>query len=226
LIEQTNYPVITIDGPSGSGKGTLARRIAKALNFNLLDSGALYRAVVVTAFKENISLTDKIRLSILIDNLNIVFENNGVESEKILLNGQDITLDVRHESTGLNASIVAEIPEVRKSLLNLQRSFLKAPGLIADGRDMGTHVFPSAPMKIFLTANHEVRAERRYKQLKEKGMNVNLAAVSKELKSRDQRDSDRLVAPLKAAEDAKTLDTSNLSIDNATNKVLKWFVKK
>jgi len=123
-MEHPNYPVITIDGPSSSGKGTIARRVAKALNFNLLDSGALYRAVVVAAFNEKVSLTDKIRLSILIDDLNIIFDNNDDETEKILLNGQDITRAIRHESTGLNASIVAEIPEVRVSLLNRQRSFL------------------------------------------------------------------------------------------------------
>ena len=225
MTKQINPPVIAIDGPSSSGKGTIARNIAESLGFHLLDSGALYRSIVIAAHKKNILYSDHAQLSLIAKDLNIKFDNNIDESEKILLNGNDITLQVRDENTGLKASKIAKIPEVRKSLLGLQRSFLKPPGLVADGRDMGTHVFPLASIKIFLTANIDERVKRRYKQLKDKGMNVNLAAVSQELKSRDRRDSERSVAPLVAAKDAKVLDTSDLSIDDATKIILKWFTE-
>ena len=226
MTKQLNIPVIAIDGPSGSGKGTIARNIAKSLGFHLLDSGALYRSLVIAADKKNISYTDHAQLSLITNDLNIKFNSKIDESEKILLDGNDITFQVRNETTGLKASKIAEIPEVRKSLLGLQRSFLKPPGLVADGRDMGSHVFPTAVIKVFLTAKIEERTKRRYKQLKDKGMNVNLAAVSQEIKSRDRRDSERSVAPLVAAKDAKILDTSDLSIDDVTKMILKWFLNK
>lgn len=223
MIKSPNLPVIAIDGPSGSGKGTISRYVAKSLGFHLLDSGALYRSIVIAADRKNISYSDHDQLSLIANDLKISFKSNADKSEKILLNGNNITHLVRDESTGLKASKIAEIPRVRQSLLNYQRSFLKAPGLVADGRDMGTHVFPSARTKIFLTANIDERTKRRYKQLKDKGMNVNLAAVSKEIKSRDRRDSERSVAPLVVAKDAKIIDTSDLSIDDATKIILKWF---
>ena len=226
MTKKLNIPVIAIDGPSGSGKGTIARNIAKSLGFHLLDSGALYRSLVIAADKKNISYNDHAQLSLITNDLNIKFNSNIDESEKILLDGNDITFQVRNEATGLKASKIAEIPEVRKSLLGLQRSFLKPPGLVADGRDMGSHVFPSAVIKVFLTAKIDERTKRRYKQLKDKGMNVNLAAVSQEIKSRDRRDSERSVAPLAAAKGAKILDTSDLSIDDATKMILKWFLNK
>ncbi len=223
MIKPPILPVIAIDGPSGSGKGTISRNVAKSLGFHLLDSGALYRSIVIAADRKNISYSDPDQLSLIANDLKIAFKSNADKSEKILLNGNDITHLVRDECTGLKASKIAEIPKVRQSLLSFQRSFLKAPGLVADGRDMGTHVFPSARIKIFLTANINERTKRRYKQLKDKGMNVNLAAVSKEIKSRDRRDSERSVAPLVVAKDAKILDTSDLSIDDATKIILKWF---
>ncbi len=226
MTKKLNIPVIAIDGPSGSGKGTIARNIAKSLGFHLLDSGALYRSLVIAADKKNISYNDHAQLSLITNDLNIKFNSNIDESEKILLDGNDITFQVRNEATGLKASKIAEIPEVRKSLLGLQRSFLKPPGLVADGRDMGSHVFPSAVIKVFLTAKIDERTKRRYKQLKDKGMNVNLAAVSQEIKSRDRRDSERSVAPLAAAKGAKILDTSDLSIDDVTKMILKWFLNK
>ena len=226
MTKQLNIPVIAIDGPSGSGKGTIARNIAKSLGFHLLDSGALYRSLVIVADKKNISYSDHKKLSLIANDLKIKFNSKIDEYEKILLDGNDITLQVRNETTGLKASKIAEIPEVRKSLLGLQRSFLKPPGLVADGRDMGSHVFPSAVIKVFLTAKIDERTKRRYKQLKDKGMNVNLAAVSQEIKSRDRRDSERSVAPLVAAKGAKILDTSDLSIDDVTKMILKWFLNK
>lgn len=226
MTKKLCIPVIAIDGPSGSGKGTIARNIAKSLGFHLLDSGALYRSLVIVADKKNISYSDHEQLSLIANDLKINFNSNMDEYEKILLDGNDITLQVRNETTGLKASKIAEIPEVRKSLLGLQRSFLKPPGLVADGRDMGSHVFPSAVIKVFLTAKIDERTIRRYKQLKDKGMNVNLAAVSQEIKSRDRRDSERSVAPLVAAKGAKILDTSDLSIDDVTKIILKWYLNR
>lgn len=217
-----DIPVIAIDGPSGSGKGTIARRVADALGFHLLDSGALYRLTALAAEKAGLALDDAEAVAKVAAELDVVFESNPDGSECILLGGVDITHDVRRESTGAGASVVAAIPEVREALLARQRAFRRAPGLVADGRDMGTFVFTSAALKIFLTASAEERAKRRHKQLKDKGMNVSLAALSRDIEDRDRRDSERSVAPLRPADDARLLDSSGLSIEAVTNTVLDW----
>ena len=218
----TLIPVIAIDGPSGSGKGTIARRVAEALHYHLLDSGALYRLTAISAGKQGVSLDDSDAVAAIAGDLDVRFDSNEDGSERIRLDGEDVTLSVRKESTGAGASIVAAMPAVRESLLARQRAFQQAPGLVADGRDMGSHVFPSASVKIFLTASAEERARRRHKQLKDKGMDVSLAALSRDIEDRDRRDSERSVAPLKPAKDARILDSSGLSIEAVTNTVLEW----
>ncbi|MCH9004933.1 MAG: (d)CMP kinase [Proteobacteria bacterium] len=215
-------PVIAIDGPSGSGKGTIARRVAEALGYHLLDSGALYRLTAIAAKNNGVSLDDETRLAKLAADLDIRFDSNDEGSERIWLAGEDVTLEVRKESTGTGASAVAAIPKVREALLVRQRAFEKAPGLVADGRDMGTHVFTSAALKIFLTASAEERARRRHKQLNDKGIDVSLAALSRDIEDRDRRDSERSVAPLKPAKDARILDSSGKSIEAVTQTVLDW----
>ena len=215
-------PVIAIDGPSGSGKGTIARRVADALGFHLLDSGALYRLTAMAAENRGIELDDAEAVAEIARSLDIRFDSNEDGSERIWLAGKDVSGDVRKESTGAGASIVAAIPAVREALLERQRAFRKPPGLVADGRDMGTHVFTCAVLKIFLTASAEERAKRRYKQLKGKGMDVSLAALSRDIEDRDRRDSERSVAPLKPAPDARILDSSGLSIEAVTETVLEW----
>jgi cytidylate kinase len=215
-------PVIAIDGPSGSGKGTIARRVAEALGFHLLDSGALYRLTAISASKEGVELTDAQAVARIARRLNVRFDSFDDGSERIWLDDEDVTREVRKESTGAGASTVAAIAAVREALLERQRAFERAPGLVADGRDMGTHVFPSALVKIFLTASAEERARRRHKQLKDKGMDVSLAALSRDIEDRDRRDSERSVAPLKPAKDARILDSSGKSIETVTQTVLDW----
>jgi cytidylate kinase len=214
--------VIAIDGPSGSGKGTIARRVAEALDYHLLDSGALYRLTAISAGIKGVSLDDPERLATVARDLEVKFESYEDGSERICLGENDVTTLVRMESTGAGASAVAAIPEVRSALLERQRAFQMPPGLVADGRDMGTHVFRDAQLKIFLTASAEERARRRHKQLKDKGMDVSLAALSRDIEDRDRRDSERSVAPLRPAEDARILDSSGLSIEAVTNTVLDW----
>ncbi len=214
--------VIAIDGPSGSGKGTIARRVADALGFNLLDSGALYRLTAIEAQNRGIQLDDAEAVAEIAGSLDVLFDSNDDGSERILLSGKDVTDDVRRESTGAGASTVAAIPAVRQALLERQRAFQRAPGLVADGRDMGTCVFTGAALKIFLTATATERAKRRHKQLKDKGMGVSLAALSRDIEDRDRRDSERSVAPLKPASDARILDSSGLSIEAVTKTVLEW----
>lgn len=211
----SHIPVIAIDGPSASGKGTVAQRVAEQLGYHYLDSGALYRLVALAAKNVNISWQNAKALATLITELDIRFE-----AEKILLNGRDVSDAVRSEEMGKGASEVAVHPEVRTALMDLQHSFRKMPGLVADGRDMATVVFPDAATKIYLTASAEVRAERRYKQLIEKGKHANLQDILQDLQQRDARDSQRSTAPLQQCQDAKLLETSQMSIEEAVRFVL------
>lgn len=215
-------PVLTIDGPSGSGKGTIARRVAQNLGWHLLDSGALYRLVAVDAGNKGISFDDADALAQLAADLDVRFSSSAGGKEQIFLSGTDVTDAVRSETAGTGASTVAVIPAVREALLGRQRAFRMAPGLVADGRDMGTQVFKDATLKVFLTASPDERAKRRHKQLKDKGIDVNLAAVSRDIADRDKRDSERSVAPLRPAEDARILDSSGKPIDAVTQTVLDW----
>ena len=218
----SNIPVITIDGPSGSGKGTIARRVASALGWRLLDSGALYRLVGLAARRRGIPLDDPGQLAGVATGLDVWFASAADGSERIELEGVDVTRNVRSEEAGADASRVAALQPVRDALLVRQRAFREAPGLVADGRDMGTQVFPEAPLKVFLTASAEERARRRHKQLKDKGIDVSLAALSRDIGDRDRRDSERAVAPLRPAADARMLDSSGLSIETVTERVLDW----
>ncbi len=214
--------VIAIDGPSGSGKGTIARRVAAALGYHLLDSGALYRLTAYAASQRGIALDDTENLPEIARNLQVEFGSDTQGNERILLDGEDVTFNIRTEDAGTGASQVAGQAPVREALLELQRSFRKAPGLVADGRDMGTHVFVDAELKIFLTASAEERARRRHKQLMDNGIDVSLAALSRDIEDRDRRDTERSVAPLRPAEDARLLDSSGQSIEAVTNTVLDW----
>ena len=214
-------PVVTIDGPSGSGKGTVSRAAAKSLGWALLDSGALYRLVALAGRRTGIDLNDAGGLARLARNLDIRFDSTAAGEEIVYLSGQDVTRDIRSESAGSDASRVAALPPVREALLDRQRCFAVGPGLVADGRDMGTVVFPNASVKIFLTASAEERAGRRYKQLKEKGVAATLAALSKEIAERDQRDITRPVSPLVASADAVLLDTTGMPVDAVVERVLR-----
>ena len=215
-------PVIAIDGPSGSGKGTIARRVAGALGYHLLDSGALYRLVALSAQKSGVSLENGAKLAHLAFELDVRFDSNEDGEERIWLGDEDVTGEIRTEEAGAGASAVAQIPAVREALFERQRAFQQPPGLVADGRDMGTQVFPDAVLKVFLTASAEERARRRHKQLKDKGLDVSLAALSRDIEDRDKRDSERSVAPLRPAEDARILDSSGQSIEAVTKTVLDW----
>jgi cytidylate kinase len=213
----TAVPVIAIDGPSASGKGTIAQGVARALGYHYLDSGALYRLVALAAMKEATSLDDEATLARRAGNLNVSFDGG-----EILLFGQRVTDAIRSEDCGRGASRVAALPAVRSALLARQRAFREAPGLVADGRDMGTVVFPDAVLKVFLTASAEARAERRHKQLKEKGIDASICTLLQELRERDERDSARSTAPLRQATDARELDSTGLGIDEVVRQVLEW----
>ncbi|HSF47433.1 MAG TPA: (d)CMP kinase [Burkholderiales bacterium] len=210
-----NVPVIAIDGPSASGKGTIAARVAQQLKFHYLDSGALYRLVALAAKRRGIPSDAEARLAAMAEDLKVDFRG-----EAVWLDHEDVTQEIRSEEIAAGASIMAALPQVRRELLELQRAFRKPPGLVAEGRDMGTIVFPDAVLKIFLTASAQERAERRYKQLREKGMHANLNALLQDIVQRDARDSERTVAPLKKAADAELLDTTARSIDEAVAEVL------
>lgn len=209
-----SVPVIAIDGPSASGKGTIAKRVAAALGFHYLESGALYRLVALIALRQG--LKDEAGIAKAAEAMDVVFV-----ADEILLEDQDVSSQIRHETVGNHASEIARMPTVRTALLRRQRAFREPPGLVADGRDMATIVFPDAALKIFLTASPEVRAQRRYKQLIEKGIAANLAALSRDLAERDKRDRDRAVAPLKPAPDSQVLDSSALSVEEVAEQVLK-----
>lgn len=217
----TSSPVvITIDGPSGSGKGTLSQMLARHLGYHLLDSGALYRLVALAAIREGINLLDEGRVSLVATRLNVVFNLDNDSSAQILLDGAEVTQLIRQESVGMGASQVAAYPEVRAALLERQRKFALPPGLIADGRDMGTTVFPDAQIKLFLTASAEARAERRYKQLGAKGVTVDMSALVRDIKERDERDSNRTVSPLRPAEDAIIIDSTAMTIEEVFARML------
>ena len=208
-------PVIAIDGPSGSGKGTVAQQVADALGFHILDSGALYRLVGHSVQQAGIGFEQPQQAAKIAAEMEVVFDHG-----RVLLNGEDVSLAIRSETAGNNASKVAAMPAVRAALLDWQRDAAKAPGLVADGRDMGTTVFPDAPLKVFLTASAEERAERRYKQLKEKGIPANLSELAAEIRERDERDQNRSSSPLIPATDALMIDSTDLDIDQVVEKVL------
>ena len=211
-------PVIAIDGPSASGKGTVAARVAEALDFHYLDSGALYRLAALAAREAGVDAEDEEGLARVAGSMDVEFRGG-----KAWLTGRDVTEELRSEPVGVAASRVAARPAVRNALLDRQRGLRRPPGLVADGRDMGSIVFPDAPLKVFLTADLAARARRRYKQLKEKGMYAKMADVVEELRQRDQRDSTRPVAPLKHYPDAIFLDTTGISADEAVAKILGWW---
>ncbi|AEA67750.1 MULTISPECIES: (d)CMP kinase [Pseudomonas] len=214
-------PVITIDGPSGSGKGTVAGILARQLGWNLLDSGALYRLLAFAAANHGVDLTNEELLKALAAHLDVQFiaAADG-QLQRIILEGDEVSDVIRTESVGAGASQVAALPAVREALLQRQRAFQEPPGLVADGRDMGTVVFPDAPLKIFLTASAEERARRRYLQLKGKGEDVSLSSLLDEIRARDERDTQRAVAPLKPAADAIQLDSTELSIDQVLQRIM------
>ena len=213
-----SFPVIAIDGPTASGKGTVASLVAEKLGFHYLDSGALYRLVALASEKQGIDVKNGSELGLFVPKLLISFKN-----EQIFLNGEDVTDAIRTESIGLRASALAVHTEVRSALVGLQRSFRQSPGLVADGRDMASVIFPDAVLKVFLTASAAARAERRYKQLIAKGISAKLKDLLQDLQERDARDSSRGAAPLLVADGAKVLETSNLSIDQAVKTVLDWY---
>lgn len=214
-------PVLTIDGPSGSGKGTIARAVAERLGWHLLDSGALYRAVGYAATRADLDLNDAAALTGCAERVDIAFRDpkDGGET-RVLVNGRDVTDELRTETAGAAASAIAAIPTVRKALVARQLAFRRPPGLVADGRDMGTVIFPDAAHKVFLTASAGERAQRRYKQLKEKGLDVTLSSLLHEIEARDARDATRAVSPLKPAADAVLVDTTGMPIPDVVKRVL------
>jgi cytidylate kinase len=216
-----SIPVIAIDGPTASGKGTVAARVASALGFHYLDSGALYRLVALSALEQGIPADNGDGLSALASKMWPRFAGGRIE-----LDGRDVTDAIRTEEVSRMASRVAVHPAVRTALSSLQFAFRRAPGLVADGRDMGTVVFPSARLKVFLTASVEARAERRYKQLIEKGLPANIRDLLEDLRTRDERDAHRATAPLRPSEDACQLDSSNLAIDEVVDRILRWYREK
>jgi cytidylate kinase len=208
-------PVITVDGPSGAGKGTVAKLLAEQLQFKILDSGALYRLTGLLVNRAGNGFDNEAQAAELASSMQVEFTADGV-----VLNGEDVSLAIRTESAGNDASKVAAMPAVRAALLDWQKAFAKMPGLIADGRDMGTTVFPQAPLKIFLTASAEERAQRRHKQLNEKGISSNIAALAAEIAERDERDRTRATSPLVPADDAIVIDSTSLSIDEVVQQIL------
>jgi len=217
-LNASAIPVITIDGPTASGKGTVACRVARVLGWHVLDSGALYRLTALACLNRGIGVHQVGEIADAAANLDVVFTG-----EEIMMHGQDVTAAIRQEAVGELASRVAALEPVRTALLGRQREFRHAPGLVADGRDMGTVVFPDAQLKVFLIASARARAERRYKQLIEKGFSANIDEISRDLEARDARDSQRLHAPLAPAQDALQLDSSTLDVDQTVNQVLDWY---
>ena len=219
----SKVPVITIDGPTASGKGTVAHRVADVLGFHYLDSGALYRLTALTALRKQIALDDEHAVAKAAEHLSCRFDG-----DQILLANENVSAAIRAEAVGNAASKIAALPALRQALYGLQLGFRRSPGLVADGRDMGTVLFPHASLKVFLTASSQARAERRYKQLIDKGFSANINDLLVDLNERDARDEQRTVAPLKVAEDALLLDTSDIDADAAVKQILVWYaaVKK
>jgi cytidylate kinase len=220
-MPNSNVPVITIDGPTASGKGTVASRIADRLGFHLLDSGALYRLTALQALRGALPLSDEAGIAKLAQQLPARFRD-----DVIYLADEDVSHAIRAEEVGNMASKIAALPSVRQALFDLQLGFRQAPGLVADGRDMGTVIFPTAKLKVFLTASAEARAQRRYKQLIDKGFSANMNDLLADLRARDERDTHRAVAPLVAAADAHILDTSAMGVDQAVEQILTWYAQK
>lgn len=222
-MQTHSIPVITIDGPTASGKGTVANRVAQQLHFHYLDSGALYRLTALSVLRHEVALNDEHAVAKVAEKLPCRFAG-----EQIWLGNENVTSAIRAEEVGNTASKIAALPTVRHALAGLQLGFRVAPGLVADGRDMGTVIFPHAVLKVFLTASVEARAERRYKQLIDKGFPATMEDLLKDLRERDERDSNRAIAPLKPAEGAHILDTSHMTADEAVEQVLRWYaaVKK
>lgn len=218
--DNKHVPVIAIDGPSGSGKGTISQILATKLGYHLLDSGALYRLTALSVIQQGIEPEDTKAVAQAALELDVVFEPQPDGEQKVLLNGEDVGVKLRLDETSAMASKIATIPEVREALLTRQRKFRQEPGLVADGRDMGTVVFTDAEHKVFLTASPEIRAERRYKQLIEKGVDANISHLLKSIIDRDERDRTRTVAPLVPAEGAFVIDSSDLSIDEVVQQIL------
>lgn len=219
-------PVVTIDGPGGAGKGTICKLLANKLGWHLLDSGAIYRVLAVAAIHHGIAADDEEALIPLASGLDVNFECPEHQESRVVLEGEDVTHSIRTEEVGSMASKVASLPRVREALLRRQRAFNMEPGLVADGRDMGTVVFPEASAKIFLTASAEERASRRYNQLRAKGHDVSIGALLADIQARDERDTNRSVAPLVPAEDALVIDSTALSIEEVLEKATHWVETK
>ena len=217
--------VLTVDGPGGAGKGTISRLVADRLGWHLLDSGALYRLTALAAMRRGVAFDDEAALERLAAALDVVFLAEG-DTTRVLLEGGDVSQEIRTEQVGDAASRVASLPAVRQALLKRQRDFRTGPGLVADGRDMGTVVFPDAELKVFLTASPEERARRRYLQLQEAGVDANLSSLLKEIQARDARDMQRSVAPLVPADDAIELDTTSLSIPEVVERLTEWLAER
>ena len=218
-------PVLAIDGPGGAGKGTISRLVARRLGWHLLDSGALYRLVALDAVRRGVALDAESAVADLAARLDARFQSVG-DQARVLLNGKDVTEVIRSEAAGDGASRVAALPAVRRALVQRQRDFRRPPGLVADGRDMGAVIFPDADLKVFLTASVEERVRRRHKQLKDKGIDGSLSALSRDMVERDRRDSERSIAPLKPSDEARILDTTGMDIPDVVAVVLRWVAER